>query len=304
VNGPEIRLHVPVLPSFLEYLTPASGETVLDATIGLGGHAAALLQATAPDGKLIGVDADEAHLALARENLKDFGDRVELHHANFREIPAMTFAPVDILFADLGLCSMHLDDTARGFSFASDAPLDMRFDRSRGKTAADIVADFSEEQLFHVFAEFGELPRSHALASRIVHVRKNLPMTHASHLCDVAEEIYRWKAKAMLPQIFQALRIVVNDEVGALDALLRAIPTLLRVGGRCGIMSYQSIDDRAVKRAFRALATSSKDTVTGAVRRESSFELVTKKAVRAGTEEVSRNPRARSVSFRVIRKHA
>lgn len=288
--------HTPVLlQSVLDVLAPQKGETVLDVTLGLGGHARAFLQKVGPTGRLTGLDADAENLALARRAVGEHAN-VTLLHANFRELPALALPAVDILFADLGLSSPHIDDPARGFTFREEVPLDLRYDRTQGRTAAAWLAQALAEDVARVFREFGELPSAMRLA-RIL--KERLPTTTTAVVL-AAESVYHWQARAMLPQIFQALRIAVNDEMGALDILLSAGPSLLKPGGRMGIISYHSLEDRRVKQTFRTLVTPEKDDRTGAVQTPAPFALLTRKAVTPSADEIRTNPRARSAKFRAL----
>jgi 16S rRNA (cytosine1402-N4)-methyltransferase len=289
--------HIPVLlKETLELLAPKKGETVLDVTLGLGGHAAAFLEKIGPSGKLIGLDTDPDNLAVATKNLERWKTQVDLRHANFRDLGSLDLPSVDIVFADLGLSSPHIDLPERGFTFREEGPLDLRFDRTRGKSAAEWIVDIDEKDLSRVFSKYGELKQARRLAERIKEVE---PKTTVA-LAECVREIATYRAPSVLPQVFQALRIVVNDELGALDALLAAGPLLLKPGGRMGVMSYHSLEDRAVKNVFRDLATPKRSEETGAITEESPFVVLTKKPVRPSEEEAAENPRSRSAHLRVL----
>ncbi len=280
-------LHVPVLPGeVLRVLSPERGERVLDATLGLGGHASAFLEATV-NGELVGLDADAVNLAEAAVHLHPFGKRIRLIHANFRDLTALALAPFDILFADLGLSSPHVDDPLRGFTFRAESPLDLRFDRSRGQTAAEFLEHASEDEIADVLWKFGELRQARTIAGALARERTLLRTTADVWRC--VERAVGWRAPSIIPQVFQALRIVVNDELGALEELLRTGPRLLRPGGRMGVISYHSLEDRLVKRAFRALAAP-----------PARFILRTRRPVVATAQEIRANPRARSARLRAI----
>jgi len=290
--------HIPVLHStVLDLLDPKDGETVIDVTLGLGGHAKAFLERIGSKGKLFGLDADKENLENAQMKSHE---NAEMIHANFRELPSLNLPSCDVLFADLGLSSPHLDDPSRGFSFRSEAPLDCRYDRSGGLTAAEILKRSSEEELVRIFKEYGELQKSHTLSRQI---KENMPET-TTDLVSIAEKVYGFRAKKMLPQVFQALRIAVNDEIGALQSLLEHGLALLKPGGRMAIISYHSLEDRMVKQRFRALTKATKDSITGAPIAPPSFELLTKKAIQPTLEEIENNPRARSARLRAIKKLA
>lgn len=291
--------HIPVLETtVLKVLSPKPGEDVLDCTLGLGGHALRFLEATSPDGKLTGIDADDANLEDAKVSLKAFGDRARFIHANFGSIASLGLPPADILFADLGVSSPHFDDPERGMSFRQDGPLDLRFDRSGGKPASQRIAEAEEEELHDVFHRYGELKGVGLLVPLL---RKNPPQTTAD-MRAIVEEAFKWKAPKLLPQIFQALRIWVNDELAMLENLLLFIPAILKPGGRAGIISFHSLEDRLVKHSFRSLAAPEKDPVTGKVTREPGWCILTPKGEQPSASEISENPRSRSARLRVIQK--
>jgi 16S rRNA (cytosine1402-N4)-methyltransferase len=293
--------HIPVLSAeVLELLAPRAGETVLDVTVGLGSHAATFLKAIQPGGRLVGFDADTENLEAASRNLRQWERSVELRHVNFREIAAAGLPPVDIIFADLGLSSPHVEEPHRGFTFRADAPLDLRYDRTRGETAAEMIARASEQELSEILRSYGEV-RQHR---RIARVLKEHPVETTMDLRRCVEQAAGYRAPAILPQVFQAFRIAVNDELGALETLLSEGPTLLRPGGRMGVISYHSLEDRMVKQTFRALALPVKDSLTGKIKALANVELLTKKPVVPSPEEIARNPRARSARLRGIRCRA
>lgn len=316
MSVPSEPRHIPVLhaddpeqSTVLRLLQPKTGETVLDATLGLGGHAAAFLEATSPGGTLIGVDADADNLALATERLRPWAERVRTIHCNFGELVGIPALQADIVFADLGVSSVHLDDPTRGFTFRAVAPLDLRYDRSHGDTAAAFLCSASENEIARALREYGEIPQSRRLAT-LLHESfqpadgPSLLQGTTEDVRRCAEQAFGYRAARFLPQVFQALRIQVNDELGALRRLLDLLPSILRPGGRCGIISYHSLEDRMVKHAFRALSTAEKDPRTGAVSREAPFELRTRKSIVPSSEEIARNPRARSARFRVLARRS
>ncbi len=297
---PEVPRHLPVLlQPVLDALAPQPGETVLDATLGLGGHARELLEATGPDGWLIGLDADAVNLQEAAQRLEPFADRLSLHHANFGRIADLALPPLDIILADLGLSSPQLDDPARGFSFRHAGPLDLRFDQSSGIPASVLVHEADPAALKTIFRDYGEL---HKEAHRLAGALAGRHFARTTDLAAAVEDAFGYLAKRMLPQVFQALRIAVNDEMATLDAFLSAAPGLLAPGGRLGIISFHSLEDRKVKRAFRALATPVKDPLTGQVAVPASFAELFRKPIVASAEESEDNPRARSAKFRVLRR--
>jgi 16S rRNA (cytosine1402-N4)-methyltransferase len=299
----EALAHVPVLLSeVLTILKPAQGETVLDATLGLGGHARAFTNAIGQSGVFVGLEADRRNLELATKSLQHATCNMKLIHTNFRALQDLQHAPVDIIFADLGLSSPHVDNPSRGFSFRFEGPLDLRYDQSKGRSAAELLAESDEQTLTNVFSSYGELARSKTLASVIwkrMH-KDRFSITTTSDLTKCVEEVHGFRTASVLPQVFQALRIWVNDELGALRAFLEAAPHLLKPGGRLGVISYHSLEDRMTKQTFRDLSQPDLDQTTGQIIREADFALLTKKAVVPTAAEVERNPRSRSAKFRAI----
>jgi 16S rRNA (cytosine1402-N4)-methyltransferase len=287
----EVR-HVSVLPAeVLRLLDPQPGETWVDATVGGGGHARLIAEKIGPTGRLIGLDQDPMMLDLVRPRLA--GLPVELVHANFDQLPEVLrnrgIDAVDGVLADLGFASDQMEQTARGLSFRDDGPLDMRLDPTAGTTAAELVNTMSEAALADVIYEFGEERQSRRVARKIVERRKTKPFTTTGELADLVRSCVR-KSGHIDPatRVFQAFRIAVNDELGALDRLLAALPRIVKPGGRAGIISFHSLEDRRVKHAFRVTEV---------------WEPLTKKPVEAADDEIARNPRARSAKLRVaVRK--
>jgi 16S rRNA (cytosine1402-N4)-methyltransferase len=272
-------------------LDPKPGETWADCTVGAGGHARLLAERVAPDGRLVGLDQDAAMLALARPRLD--GLPVTLVHANFDQLPEVLanrgIEKVDGVFADLGFASDQVDDPARGLSFKDDGPLDKRLDPTAGQTAADLVNRMSETALADLIYEYGEERKSRWVAKRIVERRKEKPFETTGELAEVVRRsVPRSGSIDPATRTFQALRIAVNDELGALDRLLAALPKLLRPGGRAGVISFHSLEDRRVKHAFRDREV---------------WDAVTRKPVEASDAETAANPRARSAKLRAaVRK--
>jgi 16S rRNA (cytosine1402-N4)-methyltransferase len=231
-------------------------------------------------------------------NLSAFTDQCTFIHSNFSEISNLDIGSFDIIFADLGVSSPHFDDADRGFSFRKEGPLDMRFDRSSGKSAAEIVGNVSSEDLANILFKYGEIRQSRKLADAM----KSANITTTSDLTLVIEEALGFSAKSVLPQVFQALRIAVNDELGALSALLDNAPGLLNTGGRLGIIAFHSLEDRAVKQHFRAITAPEIDDRTGGVATEAPFVLLGRKAVKPSEQEIEQNPRARSARLRAIER--
>ncbi len=301
-----MHVHTPVLLSeTLEILSPKSGDRILDITLGLGGHSELLLQTAGETGSLIALDADTENIALAEKKLEKFGTRVKIIHANFSELPGCLpedRRQFDVILADLGLSSPHIDDPTRGFTFRADAPLDMRFDRTSGMTAALLIASLDEITLLSIFQGLGELPNARRFTDAIVARRKDDPIRTSGDLVETANFIYGYKAPRYLPQIFQALRIAVNHEQEALSRFLTVLPTLLAPGGRSAVISYHSLEDGPVKTAFRELCADQKHPFTGSITTKSGFEMLSKKGVIPTAREIRENPRSRSARLRAIRK--
>jgi 16S rRNA (cytosine1402-N4)-methyltransferase len=291
--------HVSVLPAEVpEALAPAPGQTLVDATVGAGGHARLLAERIAPAGRLIGLDRDAAMLELARPRLA--GLPVTLVQASFDQLGQVLddlgIAAVDGVLADLGVCSDQLDDPARGLSFSQPGPLDMRLNPEVGAPASDLLRRLSERDLADLIWRYGEERHSRRIARRIVEERKRNPLETTEQLAELVrrcvprpprERGRRRPAIDPATRVFQALRIAVNDELGALEGLLAALPGCVRPGGRAALISFHSLEDRPIKQAFRQ-----KDI----------WEPLTRKPVVAGEEEVARNPRARSAKLRAARR--
>jgi 16S rRNA (cytosine1402-N4)-methyltransferase len=259
---------------------------VVDATLGLGGHAEAILERT--EGKLVGLDRDADGLQLARQNLERFGDRVSLVHANLADLATAlpsgqeNSPPVDAILMDLGYSSWQLAE--RGFSFQTDAPLDMRMDTGSGETAADLVSQLPEKELADLIYAYGEEHASRRVAKAIVTARKGAPITTTTQLAEVVREAIPRRGKLdPATKTFQALRIAVNDELGSLERGLTAAEQVLKPGGRVVVISFESLMDRIVKRHFRS---------------SEQLEVITKKVVRPTRDEIRANPRARSAKLR------
>jgi 16S rRNA (cytosine1402-N4)-methyltransferase len=285
---------LPVLSAeILRLLNPVPGETWVDCTVGAGGHTRLIGENLGDKGRLIGLDQDSTMLDLARSRVSELP--VTLVHANFDQLAEVLanlgIVAVDGALADLGFCSDQLQQASRGFSFRDDGPLDMRLDPTSGETAADLVNRLSEESLADVFWEYGEERFSRRIARKIVEQRKTRPLATTAELAGLVRScVPRSGGIDPATRVFQALRVAVNDELGALDRLLAALPRIVKPGGRAGIISFHSLEDRRVKQAFRTATV---------------WEPLTKKPVEAGDEEVAWNPRARSAKLRVaVRKAA
>jgi 16S rRNA (cytosine1402-N4)-methyltransferase len=255
--------HQPVLAEeVVEMLAPAPGSLQIDATVGGGGHTERILEATDPDGRLLGLDADGAAIARVDRRLRArFGDRLVLRQANFRDLadiaPAAGFAAVDGLLFDLGLSSQQLADRTRGFGFRTGGPLDMRFDPSRGRPAAELLANLDAAELAALLRRYGEEPNAGRIARAIAEARRSAPIETAEQLAALVERVVPVNPRVRrrthpATRVFQALRIAVNAELDALHAGLAAAMDLLRPGGRLVVLSYHSLEDRIVKRFIAA----------------------------------------------------
>lgn len=286
--------HVPVLVGeVLEALGPASGRTVIDATVGGGGHAYRILETSPPSGRLVGVDRDAAALLVARETLAPFAGRFTLLRGNFADLSevASSHLPASGILLDLGLSSLQLQDESRGFSFLSGGPLDMRMDPSLETTAADLVNRLPEAELARILFEYGEERRSRAIARRIVRARAEKPLKSASELADIILGVAPRRGRIHpATRSFQALRIAVNGELENLDRALEALAGWLEPGGRAVVIAFHSLEDRRVKQAFRDGEKS------GIYRR------LTRKPVVPTAEEIDANPRARSAKLRAVER--
>jgi 16S rRNA (cytosine1402-N4)-methyltransferase len=294
-------LHEPVLVAeTLALLEPSRGGLFVDCTVGFGGHTRALIEAGAS--KVLGLDRDAEALSMAREALAPVSDRVELVHADYRELDKVLDARgIDLVsgtLADLGVSSMQLDGEGRGFSFRRDEPLDMRMDRSQGETAASVIAHVDEEQLANVIFEYGEERYSRRIARAVVEARRVAPVATTGQLAQIVRRAIPRRGHQRIDpatRTFQALRILVNRELEGLEAFLMTAARRLMTGARLAVISFHSLEDRVVKHAFRALARS--ETAL-------SVRILTQRPVEAQDEEVARNPRARSAKLRAIERLA
>jgi 16S rRNA (cytosine1402-N4)-methyltransferase len=300
--------HLPVLlQEVVAALDPRPGSCYIDGTVGGGGHALALLEASAPDGTLLGIDADPAALAATRLRFVAAGvdlRRFTLHHAAFRDLGQVArhygVVAVDGILLDLGVSSHQFDTASRGFSFAHDGPLDMRLDPTGG-TAADLVNQLDERDLADLIYQYGEERASRRIAHQIVVRRRQEPFTRTADLADlVARTLGRPGRERIHPatRTFQALRIAVNAELDQLEEVLPQAVELLREGGRIAVISFHSLEDRIVKSFFRA-----ESGYGGSANpRPPRLRILTKKPLEATAEELTRNPRARSAKLRVAER--
>jgi len=304
--------HLPVL--FDEVMTALAvkpGGCYVDGTVGLGGHAAGILERSGPDGRLLGLDADPAALALAGERLRPFGNRVLLVHRNFRDLAQVVqetgFPPADGILLDLGLSSRQLSDRARGFSFQEDGPLDMRFDPTHGESAADLVNGLAEEELADLIDRYGEEPHSRRIARAIVIARRAAAITTTGQLAALVSQAVGGRHGPTHPatRTFQALRIAVNDELGALTTVLPQALPLLSIGGRLAIISFHSLEDRPVKQFMHREARDclcpplSPVCTCGHV---ATVRLIQRRGITPSAAEVAANPRSRSARLRVVER--
>lgn len=298
--------HIPVLVAeVMEALHPASGERAADCTLGYGGHAIELARRIGPGGRLVGLDVDGGQLERARERLGQQCPDVPtaFYRSNFAGLAkiARTEAPegFDILFADLGLSSMQIDDPQRGMSYRHDGPLDMRMDQRRKQTAADLLGTMTEEAIGEALRDLADEPDHEIIARRIAERRGHEPLTRAGQLVELILEVKGIDAADFKRQrrqnpgllhpaarTFQALRMLVNDELASLKELLRVAPDCLRAGGRIGILSFHSGEDRLVKQAFAA------------GRRYGRYGRTAEEVITPGREEIAANPRSASAKFR------
>jgi 16S rRNA (cytosine1402-N4)-methyltransferase len=291
--------HEPVLlAETIALLEPSRGGLFVDCTVGLGGHSRALLEGGAD--RVLALDRDADALQLAAAELAAFGDRVELVHADYRDLEQLLDSRridgVSGALADLGISSMQLAADGRGFSFLRDEPLDMRMDRSRGSTAADLLGTVEEEELANVIFQFGEERYSRRIARAIVQARERAPLSTTGQLANIVRRAIPVRGRQRIDpatRTFQALRIWVNRELEGLDAFLMSTARRLLTGARLAVIAFHSLEDRIVKHTFRALAQT-----------ERALRILTRRPIEAGEDELARNPRARSAKLRAIERLA
>jgi 16S rRNA (cytosine1402-N4)-methyltransferase len=319
--GTEYSHHVPVMmEEVLECLQPRPGGQYIDGTLGGGGHTAAILQRSAPDGRVLGIDADQQALERVRIKFLDFVDsgRLQLIHGNFldlaRIVDEANLTSVQGILLDLGFSSDQMDDPQRGFSFSADGPLDMRLDQSLAVSAADLVNSASEEELADIFWRYGEENRSRQIARRIVRERAKGSITRTSQLAALAAAGVRFKAGAIHPatRVFQALRIAVNYELENLEAALPQVLDVLSLhhepglapgmaGGRMVIIAFHSLEDRIVKTFMRREASDClcpPHTPVCVCGHKARLRILTPKPLVPSAQEIANNPRARSAKLR------
>jgi 16S rRNA (cytosine1402-N4)-methyltransferase len=298
-------------------LAPAPGSLQIDATLGGGGHTERILEATDPDGRLLGIDADGAAIARVDGRLRPrFGDRLVLRQGNFRELAALAhgagFERVDGALFDLGLSSDQLADTDRGFGFRAGGPLDMRFDTRRGVPASELLASLDVNELTALLRRYGEEPKAGRIARAIVDARRSAPIATAEELAALVERVLppnprQPRRTHPATRVFQALRIAVNEELDALEAGLAAALDLLRPGGRLVVLSYHSLEDRIVKRflaAERRGCVCPPEIPVCVCGRNPRLRLLTRPSLTPTAEEIAANPRARSARMRAAERLA
>ncbi len=288
--------HLPVLPTeVIAFLDAGRAGVYVDCTLGLAGHALRLLEGN-PRARLIGLDRDGESLEIARERLRPYAKRVTLYQADFKDLAGLDipFEKVRGVLVDLGISSFQLDSPERGFSYTHEGPLDMRVDQRTKTTAAKILLTYPEQKLAELFAKYGELAQTRRLAREIAHLRKLGRLETTGELRTLIERIYQWRPQRgrihPAAKAFQALRIEVNRELEGLPEFIEGTVRLAAKGTRFVIISFHSLEDRIVKRAFHALACPEDGTPL--------IEVLTRKPVMASEAEVTENPRARSAKLR------
>ncbi len=309
MTGPQSQPHLPVLyQQILTALQPFSPGRFIDGTVGAGGHSWGILNASGPDGKVLGCDLDPQALDLARERLSGFGDRAILVQTSYTEMLTemhrLDWENVNGIVIDLGVSSMQIDTAARGFSFLSDGPLDMRFSPTQRVSAADLVNHLPENDLANIIWQFGEEQQSRRIARAICSAR---PLHGTLELAEVIRKAYAGKPGRIHPatRTFQALRIAVNEELQTIETVLPRAIEALAVGGRLAVISFHSLEDRLVKQFFRR---ESKDCICPPEQpvctcgHKATIREVSRKPIEADEEEIAQNPRSRSARLRVAEK--
>ena len=293
-------MHIPVMVNkVIEYMNPRGAGRYLDATTGEGGHARAILEASAPGGFIVCSDADDTMLNRAKDNLDSFKARAQFLQANYRDIEDIVQETggekFDGIIVDLGFNTAQIQDDVRGFSFSIQGPLDMRYDRSKGITAYEVVNKFAQERLAKIIKEYGEEKHYRKIAGAIVAARKKSYLKNTAELASViAQTVGGRHGIHPATKTFQALRIFVNDELENLKAFLQKAGNFLNVGGVLIVISFHSLEDRIVKQAFRQFALLAKPV----------FKILTRKPAMPDAEEIHYNPRARSARLRAIQRIA
>lgn len=282
--------HVPVLmEEVIDGLNLSPGADAIDATLGLGGHTKVMLDITAPDGTVIGIERDARNLETAKKNLQSYEQRVRFINDSFGNLAKQNLQQVDAVLFDLGISSVHVDEPDRGFSFHKEGPLDMRFDQSQSLTAEEVVNSWSREELEELFRKYGEEPRARDIAKAILEARKKERITSTIQLADIVSSVVKKHGKSHpATRVFQAVRMAVNGELGEIESGLPAAVDLLKPGGRIAVISFHSLEDRLVKHFLK---------------RREDITIITKKPIKPSFEETKRNPRARSAKLRIAEKN-
>jgi 16S rRNA (cytosine1402-N4)-methyltransferase len=301
--------HVPVLNrEVLAYLNPKNKGRYLDATLGAGGHAEAILKACQPDGELLGFDLDEEALSIAEDRLHSFSNRIHMFHRSYAQLEQtlleLGWDALDGALFDLGVSSMQVDKANRGFSFLKEGPLDMRFDASSPLTAQEVVNQWSQAELVSILHDYGEEPKAYAIARAICATR---PLETTTQLAAVVMQVYHGRRGKIHPatRTFQAVRIAVNNELQTAESGIRAAASHLKDEGRIAVISFHSLEDRVVKEFFRQ---ESKDCIcppeqpTCTCGHKATLKILTKKPVLASEDEIKIYPRSRSAKLRVAQK--
>lgn len=303
--------HVPVLLNeVLSALNPQPNENYIDGTVGDAGHSEKILELTGPNGRLLALDADPESLLRAKQNLYNFGERVEYERVNFSELERIVkekqFGPVQGILLDLGWSSPQFEERGRGFSFTKDEPLDMRYSGSQSMntvlTAAELMHESSQSELENIFKNYGEENLYKEIAAAIVEQRKIKPIEQTSELVEIVLQVYRAKLKTNkevpwvgglhpATKVFQALRIAVNNELGVVEEVIPQALQVLVPGGKLAIITFHSLEDRIVKHLFKELEAKKIGTI------------ITKKPIECSPEEAAANPRARSAKLRILQKN-
>jgi len=306
--------HIPVLfHEIMDIMAPKAGEVFVDCTLGGGGHSRGFLERMGDDGRLIGIDQDTNALRAAQDNLAEFGERVTYVHSNYNNLDEILnqYAPdgVDGILFDIGVSSHQLDEKDRGFSYMQDAPLDMRMDQSRKFSAWDVVNTYSEDELHRIIKEYGEERWAKRIAKFIVDFRKDKPVDTTGELVDIIKRAIpkgaREEGSHPAKRTFQAIRIEVNDELGVLTRTISVAAKHLKKGGRLGIISFHSLEDRIVKEQFRYLASDCicpPELPFCQCDKVSEVKILTRKPVTATEEELAANSRSKSAKFRAVEK--
>jgi 16S rRNA (cytosine1402-N4)-methyltransferase len=297
----EEKLHVPVmLQEVLDYLKLKPGQTIVDATLGTGGHALEILKRVTPGGRLIGIDRDENSLSICRQRLAEFKDNLELVHANFadldRVLADLGIKNIDGIVFDLGISSYQLRDAQRGFSFQEEGPLDMRLDKSSYISAYDLVNNLNENEISQILWNFGQERWHNRIAHLLVQERRNEPIATTTQLANLVMRAiphrYRRSYYRIHPatRTFQAVRIAVNRELEVLESTVKKAVDLLKKQARICVISFHSLEDRAIKHTFRALKA------------DGLIDIITAKPLTPGYSEMETNPSSRSSKFRVAER--